>query len=270
MDYLNKKISDMRFCSLDLETTGINPVLHRIVEVGMIRFSLDGIESEFERLVDPGIAIPSEVTSIHGITNEMVVGEPKIGELLKQIASFIGDSVLVIQNPDFDSAFLLRAFRENGIASPCLDSLDTVRLARRTLPCLSNYRLSTVSANLGVPGGTHRALADARACMGVFLGIMHLLDRNGEWTMRELVRYHGRLVRPRPVSYGRSDSPPMVGLYIGKNSSITYKDTSGTITQRTIQPREFIFYGKRKYVRAFCFLRNEERVFRAECIVQVT
>ena len=43
MIHFNSKLSDMIFCALDLETTGINAAFHKIVEVGMVKFTFDGI-----------------------------------------------------------------------------------------------------------------------------------------------------------------------------------------------------------------------------------
>ncbi|HQL83636.1 MAG TPA: exonuclease domain-containing protein, partial [Spirochaetota bacterium] len=60
MEYSSKKLSDMTFCALDLETTGTNPAFHEIVEVGIIRFTRDATRDTFESLVNPGMKIPQE------------------------------------------------------------------------------------------------------------------------------------------------------------------------------------------------------------------
>jgi len=80
-----KKLSETSFCALDLETTGTNAALHMIVEVGIVRFRMSGIDEIFESLVNPGVKMPEEVISVHGITDDMVRNAPQIGDILADI-----------------------------------------------------------------------------------------------------------------------------------------------------------------------------------------
>src|SRR5208283_5385180 len=95
----DSKLSEISFCALDIETTGVNSALHRIVEVGIVRFTLDEIEAPYESLVNPGMKIPVEVVRIHGITDEMVADAPRISEILDAISAMLHDCVLVVHNP---------------------------------------------------------------------------------------------------------------------------------------------------------------------------
>ena len=79
----NTPLADVEFVAFDLETTGLFAAADRIVEIGALRFRLDGTELDsFEQLVDPECEISAEVTQVHGITNKMVRGKPTISEVL--------------------------------------------------------------------------------------------------------------------------------------------------------------------------------------------
>ena len=56
----------------DLETTGVNPVKDRIVEIAILKIETDGSETWYEQRVNPGIPIPKETSEIHGIYDEDV------------------------------------------------------------------------------------------------------------------------------------------------------------------------------------------------------
>ena len=70
-------MDNAEFIAFDLETTGLSPDFNRIVEVGAVRFRADGTELDrIEQLVDSRCCIPDDVIKIHGITDEMVRGQP--------------------------------------------------------------------------------------------------------------------------------------------------------------------------------------------------
>jgi DNA polymerase III subunit epsilon len=78
-----RRLSEVTFLAFDTETTGFYPIMHRLVEVGAVRFRLDGRElATFEQLIDPHIPIPPNVQRVHGITDTMVRGQPTIHRTL--------------------------------------------------------------------------------------------------------------------------------------------------------------------------------------------
>ena len=74
---------------LDLETTGINIVTDRIVEIALLKINLDGSEEEKLMRINPEMPIPGEAAKIHGITDEDVKNEPTFKEVAKTLAKFI-------------------------------------------------------------------------------------------------------------------------------------------------------------------------------------
>ncbi|HPV42542.1 MAG TPA: exonuclease domain-containing protein [Spirochaetota bacterium] len=267
----HKSISDTIFCALDLETTGTNAALHMIVEVGIVRFTIDRIIDAYESLVNPGVKIPEDVVAIHGINDDMVRGAPHITDILGDISRVIKDSVLVIHNPGFDLSFLGWAFLKGGLMSPRMEAVDTVRIARRAWPGLKNYKLETICEHLRLNMTPHRAIPDAMACMEVFRSAIRKEDRAGRWVMDDLVGYHGNLIRFIRVKGKRitGEGKALMGLRLGQKAEITYEDYSGSVTVRTILPIEFITADGDAYVLAHCYLRDDRRYFNMGRIIGI-
>lgn len=80
-----------RYVALDIETTGLNPAVDRIIEVGMARVEDGQITQKYSTLVYPGISVSERITELTGIHNEELAGKPRIEEIIGDITSFIGD-----------------------------------------------------------------------------------------------------------------------------------------------------------------------------------
>lgn len=78
-------------CFFDLETTGVNVVKDRIVEISIIKINIDNTEESKTWLINPEMPIPKIVSAIHGIDDEMVKNEPIFKDYSKEIYHFIKD-----------------------------------------------------------------------------------------------------------------------------------------------------------------------------------
>lgn len=265
-----RKLRDAEFCALDIETTGINPVVDRIVEIGMIRFNIrDGAGESYCSLVHPGRDIPEKVIEIHGITNEMVRDAPPLIDILDDIAAFIGDRPLVIQNPRFDMGFLNIAYKLSGKQLPVLEAYDTVYLSRQTFMDMPNYRLTTLCSRLNIVIRHHRALSDAEAHMEVFRRVLKYHDPEGEWTFGDLQRLHGETIIPRLTQKQKEKLDFVNKIFIGDVVKIRYMDENGDITIRRIYPKEIIKNGRKSYIHAYCYLRKSDRYFNTRRILKI-
>ena len=167
----------MEFIAVDLETTGTLPYVDQIVEIAAVHFKNGEVQNVFQSLIDPGMRISEEVSSINGITNEMVQGKPKIATMLGQFSHFCSTLPMVAHNASFDFQFLTSAIKRNKTVAPAGVMLDTYTLAKKTLTGLNNYKLSTLIQLLKIKHGTlHRAEQDAICCGYVFLHIMKKLE----------------------------------------------------------------------------------------------
>ena len=103
-------------CFFDLETTGINISKDRIVEISILKVYPNSNKESRTWLVNPEISIPSEVSKIHGITNEMVINEPSFKEIGSQVKEMINNSDLGGFNSNkFDIPLLAEEFLRSNI-----------------------------------------------------------------------------------------------------------------------------------------------------------
>ncbi len=101
---------------LDLETTGINIVTDRIVEIALVKINLDGSENEKDMRINPEMHIPEESTKIHGISDEDVKDAPTFKEVAKSLARFIeGCDLGGFNSNRFDIPLLAEEFLRAGI-----------------------------------------------------------------------------------------------------------------------------------------------------------
>ncbi len=174
----NEELSDS-FVVFDLETTGFYARKDKITEIGAVKV-VGGVEvGSYSTFVNPTIPIPEEVTKITGITNEMVRDYPTIEELFDEFLEFVGDSVLVAHNSDFDMSFIYKVAKdmnrkvENTV-------LDTLELARVFYTDMKNYQLKTLAKYFNVPlHNAHRAVNDAAATAKVFVKMIENLKELG-------------------------------------------------------------------------------------------
>ena len=113
-DELGTPLRDVTFCVLDLETTGGHRTDDQITEVGAVKVRGGDFLGTFQTLVNPGRAIPPQITLLTGLSDALVGPAPRIGAVLPSLLEFVGDSVIVGHNIGFDLAFLRHAFERTG------------------------------------------------------------------------------------------------------------------------------------------------------------
>lgn len=160
------KLSD--YVVLDVETTGLKPESDKIIEIGMVKVSGGKPCEEFSSFVNPEMPVPTRISKITGITNEDVASAPLFSSLSGQIASFLGDSLILGHNVGFDLSFLIPALESCGVR-PSFTCLDTCALARKAFPELPNHKLDTLISALSLSEcQTHRALDDVYCTLALF------------------------------------------------------------------------------------------------------
>ena len=262
-------ISETVFTSLDFETTGANPAFDRIIEVGIVKFKIGGEIERFESFVNPLIKIPMNVQQIHGIDDLMVKDAPHMKDVLPRIIKLIEGTEIVIQNPSFDLSFLSLALQREGKDVTDLEAFDTVKMARKILPDLKNHKLNTICDYFDISLDHHRALSDTVGCMKAFVGMLEIMDPNEKWRMRDLLRFHGNKVKSN-LKRKIKPAAAFPGLVTGTEVLISYRDMKGVETSRKILPKEYLRYGNKKYLFAYCYLREEFRYFRTDGILEVS
>jgi DNA polymerase III subunit epsilon len=173
----------MRFISFDLETTGFLAGVDRIVEIGAVRFINGEVDGVFCTLVDPQMPIPPGASRVNGITDDMVVGKPKIVDLMESFAEFCADDVLIAHNAEFDTNFMVSDIKKYESRAPRGLILDSYPMAKKVFPGLANYKLGTLVQHLSIPStGFHRAEEDATYCGKLLLKIIDKVSNStGVW-----------------------------------------------------------------------------------------
>ena len=185
---------DDTYIVFDIETTGFSSIRDRIIEIGAVKVVNGEIVDRFSTFVNPERPIPFEITSLTGITDEMVMGAPNIGTVLPQFLEFVGDGVLVAHNAGFDVGFVEQNCREHGLNDRFV-YVDTVALARVLLPTLSKYKLNIVAKALNISlENHHRAVDDAGATAEIFVKFVEMLKKDHITTLKEVNRYGDRNV----------------------------------------------------------------------------
>ncbi len=268
LDEIGTPLSEVTFVVVDLETTGGTPADCGITEIGAVKVRGGQVLGELQTLVDPGGPVPPFIQVLTGITSSMLIGAPRIEEVLPSFLEFARDCVLVAHNAPFDVGFLRAAAARTGHAWPGYRVVDTVRLARRVVlrDEAPNHKLSTLAALFGASvTPTHRALDDARATVDVLhallarlgpLGVTHLEDLA---TATDPVPQEVR--RKRTLADALPDTPG-VYLFRGPNEEVLYVGTSTTSLRTRVRS---YFTSSEKRSRIQEMVRIAERVDPVVC-----
>jgi DNA polymerase III subunit epsilon len=199
-DVFDHRLEDMAFTVFDTETTGLDPAGgDRIISIGAVRVVNGRVlrQETFERLVQPRRSVPAASTAIHGITADMLEGEPTIAEVLPAFARFAEDTVLVGHNVGFDLRFVKMAEGESGV-SLSQPALDTLLLHAALHPDHDEHTLEAIAERLGVSVvGRHTALGDALVTAEVFVALIAMLRRRGIETLGEALAAARRTYQSR-------------------------------------------------------------------------
>lgn len=172
-------MTDVGYVALDLETTGLNPVNDRIIEIGAALMVNGKSVQEFTCMVNPGIPIPLQITEITGISDAMVKQAGTVEEALARLMPLIKGRILLGHNILFDYSFLKKAYADQGIEFTA-KGIDTYRLAKRFLPALPHKSLEALCEHFRIETAHHRALADAIAASDVYQEIRKLRNISDE------------------------------------------------------------------------------------------
>ena len=174
------------YCVLDLETTGLSFRTDKITEVGIMKVKNGEVIDSFSCFVNPEKPIPAEVVEVTKITDDMVKDAETIDKVFPKILEFVGDSVLVAHNADFDIPFLkyhgsLLGYQLNNTY------MDTLRMAKVLFPEFTKYKLGFIAEKLGIEVEVaHRALDDVDTTVKVLNVMMNMLKEKGAKTIDDI------------------------------------------------------------------------------------
>jgi len=188
-------LRELEFVVLDVEAAHERKRPARIIEIGAYRVRGGEVLDEFETLINPETSVPKFLANLTGISDEMLTSAPRFVEIARAFLDFIGDSVLVAHNANFDLPLLNREINRVFVGHRLRNAhLCTVDLARRLVPQLDSHRLDSVAAYFQVGiARRHRAADDALATARVFLLLLDYLAENVISTLAEARRFQTKL-----------------------------------------------------------------------------
>ncbi|MDD5953602.1 MAG: PolC-type DNA polymerase III [Firmicutes bacterium] len=167
---------DQEFVAFDLETTGLSSRTDRIIEIGAVVLKNGQELDRFQTFVDPERKLDRKIVDLTGITDDMLVGAPKIEEVLPKFLEFVGSRVLVAHNSDFDTGFIRAECARLGYEYN-FTAADTLILSQNLMPQLGKFKLNIVSNALSLPDfNHHRAGDDALTCGLIMTKLMQKLE----------------------------------------------------------------------------------------------
>lgn len=181
--YKDKRLKD-ELVVFDIETTGFNAEVERIIEIGAVKLNNLEIGATFQTFVNPDRHIPERITELTSITDDDVKDAPSQEEALRSFIDFCGDSpVLIAHNSSFDCSFIGAACRRYGIVFR-FSEIDTVVMSRSMLPELKRHKLDNVAKELKLGEFDH-----------------HRADDDAKMLARIFIKLAGRLIEEHKIEY---------------------------------------------------------------------
>jgi DNA polymerase-3 subunit epsilon len=158
-------LDEVAFAVLDVETTGTRASEDdRVTDVAVVLVQGTRRELVYESLINPGRSIPSWITSMTGISDEMVKDAPTFDRIADDLLQVLSGRVFTAHNARFDWGFIdAEVKRTRGLALVGA-RMCTVKLARALLPELPSRGLDAMQEYFNIPNqARHRARGDALA-----------------------------------------------------------------------------------------------------------
>jgi DNA polymerase-3 subunit epsilon len=151
------------YAVIDIETTGGRAGTHKITEIGMVKMINGEVVDQWQSLINPQRRIPSMITSLTGITNDMVADAPLFAEIADELETFTENCIFVAHNVNFDYGFFREEFARLN-RTYRRPKLCTVQQMRSHFKGLSSYSLANLTKHFDIDMQRHhRALSDAVA-----------------------------------------------------------------------------------------------------------
>lgn len=246
-DIARRDLLDVEFVAVDVETTGLAPGRHRLIEVGAVIVANGVPGASYRRLINPDRRIPQFITKFTGITDSMVGRAAHAGAVLPKLRDFIGDRPVVGHNIGFDLSFLNFEADRCGMGTAFPDEgIDTIALARRYVTGLRRAGLDRVATALHIPIHTrHRALPDALLTAQIFALLLARAREDGCETLEDLWR---ATERGTPQRHSQPEPRPSGRMYLNPAWRKEFPTTPGVYLMRDASG-EVIYVGKAKRLR---------------------
>ena len=179
---------------VDVETTGMAPPEHRVIEIGAVRLREGKEHRSLATLVQPRRSLPYFITALTGITTDMLLTAPYFEEIAGVLWDFMAGAIICAHNASFDVKFLRWEFTRCGPLPPLLEEdapvFCTMRLGRRLQPELTDHRLDTIASSMGLGfAKRHRALDDALVTARIVSSYLEMIEARGINDLKNILKF---------------------------------------------------------------------------------
>ncbi len=181
IETVDTKIDEQVFSFVDIETNGSNPKKSQIIEIAAVKTKGCEIIDKFDSMVYCN-EINEMITEITGIDVLILKDKPIESKVIHDFRIFLGDSVFVAHNVDFDYSFVSQSMEKYDLPPLLNRRLCTIELAKKTIEA-ERYGLRFLADMLKLEGFLHhRAYSDALASFEIFKKSLELLPEDVEYT----------------------------------------------------------------------------------------
>ena len=178
-----KQLGLETFIALDIETTGLDQNLDKIIEISAVKFENGNEIGTFSKLVNPQRKIPKFIEDLTGINNSDIINKPIFSEVVDEFLAFVDSNPIVGHNVGFDLSFINNEAKSSILDIKQMYICDTYYLSLSLLYYLESFKLESICVKLNIDiTESHRALSDARNSGLLFLKLINdnllLLDLN--------------------------------------------------------------------------------------------
>ncbi len=177
------------FVAIDIETTGLTPHEHQIIEVGALRVREGKVTDTLSILINPQVSLSERIVELTGITDLMLFNQKGFQEQSSLIYEFIGKDPLLGHNIQFDYSFLKYHLGNSGYTIEN-KVVDTLSIAKNLHPELASRSLASMCEAYGlINKSAHRAYEDAYVTMELYFAMCKTLLTLPKEKREELMKY---------------------------------------------------------------------------------
>ncbi|MBS3914580.1 MAG: GIY-YIG nuclease family protein [Bacteroidetes bacterium] len=229
-------LSTMLYAVVDIETTGGMPGNSRITEVCVVVTDGKNIKQRFETLLNPGVPIPSGITTLTGIDDAMVAAAPVFADIAQELHHLLHDKIFVAHNVNFDYSFIHREFEHLGLPFS-VQKVCSAKAARKAFPGQRSYSLGNICAHLQIEiHNRHRAGGDADATATL---LERIIAFAGEEILLEMAGRSSRQITLPPgiewADIEKLPATPGVYYFLGNTGKPLYVGKAINLRKRVIQ-----------------------------------
>lgn len=187
------------YIAFDVETTGLNPLENEIIEIGALKVRNGKVAERFMEFIKPTAPISSEITSLTGITDEMVAGARTRRQVIPDFLDFCGDDVLIGHNVSFDYSFMKCSAAADGLPFEKM-GIDTLKIAQKVHSDLDSKSLGSLCDYYHIENrSAHRAYHDALATAKLYQTLAHYFE-DREPKLFKPVQLTYKVRKPQPAT----------------------------------------------------------------------